>query len=233
MPKGIFQHKPTQGYQKGHPKYGNESFKKGHRINQIRKERGEIYGFQKGHTVIGGFEKGNQFSKGLVPWNKDKECPQETRDKISKANIGKPGMPGELNPTKRPEVREKIRLSRLGKKASIETRKKMSEKRKGSDNGNYKGGITSINIKIRNSIEARLWREAVFARDNFTDQKTGQIGGKLVAHHIQNFAQYPELRFAINNGITLSKENHKAFHHIYGNKNNTREQLEEFLGRLI
>lgn len=31
------------------------------------------------------------------------------------------------------------------------------------------------------------------------------------------------------NGITLSKKAHKEFHHIYGTKNNTKEQLIEFL----
>ena len=85
------------------------------------------------------------------------------------------------------------------------------------------------NMKIRMSVEFRLWREAVFARDNWTCQKTKIKGGKLHAHHIQNFAQFPELRTSIDNGITLSKEAHRGFHKRYGNKNNTKEQLEEFL----
>ena len=46
---------------------------------------------------------------------------------------------------------------------------------------------------------------------------------------INNFADFPELRLAIDNGITLSEKAHKDFHNIYGNKNNTKEQLEEFL----
>jgi len=75
----------------------------------------------------------------------------------------------------------------------------------------------------------KLWKDSVFARDGYTDQKTGIKGGKLVAHHIQNFAQYPELRLAIDNGITLSIKSHREFHKIYGRKNNTKEQLEEFL----
>ena len=36
-------------------------------------------------------------------------------------------------------------------------------------------------------------------------------------------------RFAIDNGITLLEEVHKEFHKIYDKKNNTREQLKEFL----
>jgi len=93
----------------------------------------------------------------------------------------------------------------------------------------YIDGRTPENIKIRNSIEMKLWRDSCFARDGYTDQKTGIKGGKLTAHHIQNFSSYPELRFAIDNGITLSVESHRAFHKKYGIKNNTKEQLLEFL----
>ena len=100
---------------------------------------------------------------------------------------------------------------------------------KGKNNPNYKGGITPVNQKIRDSIETRLWREAVFARDNWTCQKYGTREGKLIAHHILNFAEYPELRFAIDNGIILSRKAHIEFHKIYGVRNNTKEQLEEFL----
>jgi len=83
--------------------------------------------------------------------------------------------------------------------------------------------------RIRKSAEYRLWRRAVYERDEFTCQKTGQLGGELVAHHINNFVDFPELRLAIDNGITLSKVAHNEFHKIYGKHNNTKEQLEEFL----
>jgi 5-methylcytosine-specific restriction endonuclease McrA len=93
----------------------------------------------------------------------------------------------------------------------------------------YINGSTDENSKLRNSIDMRLWREAVFARDNYTCQKSDKKGGVLRAHHIYNFAKYPELRFAINNGITLSEKEHNKFHKKYGRKNNTPEQLQEFL----
>jgi len=97
---------------------------------------------------------------------------------------------------------------------------------------NWKGGVTPENERIRHGIEFCLWREAVFARDNWTCQKTGERGGRLHPHHIQNFADYPELRFAVDNGITLSAAAHREFHRRYGVENNTREQLEEFLAEV-
>lgn len=127
-----------------------------------------------------------------------------------------------------------------GKKHTEETKKKMSEFRKkihlttkqeGKDNPNWKGGITATNLKIRNSLEYTLWRKAIFERDEFTCQKCGQLGGVLRAHHIHNFADYLELRLAIDNGITLCNKCHLKFHTKYGRKNNTFRQLQEFFNK--
>ena len=71
---------------------------------------------------------------------------------------------------------------------------------------NWRGGITPESRKIRNSIQSRLWREAVFARDNWTCRYCRKKGGILHAHHIKSFAKYPELRFAIDNGKTLCRK---------------------------
>lgn len=124
-----------------------------------------------------------------------------------------------------------------GKKCSPETKEKMRVSHLGlllGDRGsNWKGGITPEVKTIRNGIEIRLWREAVFARDNWLCQKYLERGGKLQSHHIKNFSQYPELRFAIDNGVTLSEKAHREFHRIYGRKNNTQEQLLEFLNKTI
>jgi hypothetical protein len=127
------------------------------------------------------------------------------------------------------QTKEKQRISRAKQIITVEHRRKISESHKGEKNPMWKGGITPENKKIRFSIEYDLWRNSVFARDNYTDQKTGIRGGKLHPHHVLNFSQYPELRFAIDNGITLSEKSHREFHKKYGIKNNTREQLLEFL----
>ena len=80
--------------------------------------------------------------------------------------------------------------------------------RKGSEINTWKGGITPINEKIRKSVEYKLWRQAIFEKDNFTCIWCGKRGGDLEVDHIKPFALFPELRFAIDNGRTLCKECH-------------------------
>lgn len=88
---------------------------------------------------------------------------------------------------------------------------------RGENHYKWKGGITTENLKIRHSLDAKFWREAVFKRDNFTCQECKIRGGRLNAHHIKPFAFFPELRFAIDNGLTLCWGCHKKTP-TFGNK---------------
>ncbi len=79
----------------------------------------------------------------------------------------------------------------------------------GEKNGMWKGGITPLNKKIRNSTKYKIWRKAVFERDNYTCILCFKMGGYLEADHIKPFSLFPELRFEIDNGRTLCKPCHK------------------------
>ena len=97
---------------------------------------------------------------------------------------------------------------------SKEYRRKLSKVRSGKNCYNWKGGITPIFKKIRQSLEYKEWRKIIFERDNYTCQKencpfcNNKQGIELNAHHKKSFAEYPNLRFVINNGITYCKESH-------------------------
>lgn len=114
------------------------------------------------------------------------------------ARLGKPHKGHKLSEV----TKEKIRNKRIGKTC-------------GEEHYNWKGGITPINIKIRGSVEYKLWRKSVFERDDYTCVWCGikSVKGAFVllqADHIKPFAYFPELRFAIDNGRTLCVPCHKT-----------------------
>jgi len=82
--------------------------------------------------------------------------------------------------------------------------------------------------KARKLTIYKEWRKKCLKRDNFTCQICGKHGGKLQVHHVNNFAEFKELRYKTNNGITLCEDCHQEFHRIFGQRNNTKEQLEDF-----
>lgn len=97
---------------------------------------------------------------------------------------------------------------RKGKNASDETKKKMSLARQGSNNGNWKGGLTQIIKGIRRSPEFFQWRKAVLERDNQSCQDCGS-SESINTHHIKPILEYPELVFEVSNGLTLCEDCHK------------------------
>lgn len=139
------------------------------------------------------FQKGNQFGKMHIG------------KKLSKAHRLKVSLTLKRKGIKPP--------SRKGIKDSIKSRKLKSEAQKLKiKNGNHnfwKGGKTDKAKIFRKSIEYRLWREAVFARDNWTCQKCGARCCELHPHHIKPLSIYPELGLAIDNGMTLCVDCHR------------------------
>ena len=60
--------------------------------------------------------------------------------------------------------------------------------------------------------EYRQWRNSVIRRDNYTCQKCGKRGVIFQVHHIRSYANHPELRYDIGNGITLCLQCHSDEH---------------------
>ena len=86
--------------------------------------------------------------------------------------------------------------------------------RTGENSPTWKGGLTPLNLKIRNSEEYKQWRLSVFERDKYTCQECGLKSKKgkslfIEAHHIKSFSNHKNLRFDINNGLTLCKNCHR------------------------
>ena len=89
-------------------------------------------------------------------------------------------------------------------------------KKSGKNAPGWKGGVSTENHILRHSMEYRLWRTAVFERDNYTCIWCGLkfikgVTGNVIlnADHIKPFALFPELRFAIDNGRTLCENCHR------------------------
>ena len=110
----------------------------------------------------------------------------------------------------------------------------LSLKMRGSNNHFWKGGINGENDTLRHRREYKEWRIAVYERDDYTCQCCGQKGGKLNAHHINPFSEYPDLRYNVDNGITLCTNCHDStvegsFHNANGTHNTTAEQLRNYI----
>lgn len=109
-----------------------------------------------------------------------------------------------------------------------------SERMRGENNHFWKGGINGQNDTLRHRREYKEWRTSVYERDNYTCQCCGARGTELNAHHINSFADYPELRYDVNNGITMCTKCHDStedgsFHNVYGTHNTTSKQLREYI----
>lgn len=106
------------------------------------------------------------------------------------------------------ELRAIIKKWNTGKKLSEETKKKISESHRGEKNYNWKGGNNKRYKHTTNTAQYKQWRSDVFTRDNWTCQTCNERGISLEAHHVKSWAEYPEFRFDVNNGVALCKDCH-------------------------
>ena len=94
-------------------------------------------------------------------------------------------------------------------RASVERQKRREGHRKRWENRirkcdlrPYQGGSTEYNI----------WRTSVFKRDNYVCQFCGVNNDQLNAHHVHEWAGFPQERFDVENGLTLCQCCHRGLH---------------------
>ena len=116
--------------------------------------------------------------------------------------------PANFKVTRSPEDNMNKSKRMTGKKVgpfSYEHRKKISN----SQPNKGKNKRSTENNLARRSVEYRMWRKAVFERDDYTCQHCNARGVELNADHIKPFAVFKELRYELTNGRTLCVECHR------------------------
>lgn len=196
-----------------------------HKLTGVKQTKEHI---EKRLLKLRGKKRSDQFRKNVSErmkndpnwgnWNKGLKRSKKTLKKLSEIRKGR----------KLSEDHKKL-LSKIGKEKGYG---KWMKGRSGEKCSAWKGGLTKPNEKIRGSFEYKLWREAVFQRDNWTCVWCLEKGGKLQADHIKPFAYFPELRFAIDNGRTLCVSCHRktdTYGHrsikLYGNIKNKEDSF--------
>lgn len=135
--------------------------------NYIRRKKDYIMTEEHRKNISNG-KKGVKFTK-------------EHRNNISRSNIGKPGY--WLGKKRSREDIAKFRKSHLGKKQSDEIRLKRMKSISGSNNYNWKGGLTSVVRQVRRCFKYRQWRSDIFTRDGFICVLCGKKSNWIEADH--------------------------------------------------
>lgn len=110
------------------------------------------------------------------------------------------------------ETKQRIRLKKLGTILSDETKRKISDSHKGEKAYQWKGGTSEYRRENYIPHKYRAWRKGVFERDSYTCQHCFVSGVVLNAHHIKEWAKFPQHCYDLDNGITLCYSCHRKVH---------------------
>jgi len=104
---------------------------------------------------------------------------------------------------------EKMRKTKMGHFVSVATKQKQSKAKIGMKNYRWIEDRSILMTNKRNDPEYKQWVRKVKKRDNNVCQlKDENCSGYNIVHHIKGWAEYPELRYRTDNGVTLCQ-----FHH--------------------
>lgn len=169
------------------------------------------------------FKKHRIVARASAYSNLGKTFSQEHKRKIGAANKGK-----KLSKAQRKQLSE----FHKGKKLSSTTKDKIRVAfiglRSGAKHPLWKGGVSIIRNRLRQSFVYKDWRKKCYDRDGYKCKKCGDKNGRLECHHIipvrvlvdmfglktfEDYANCKEL-WDINNGITLCVKCHEGIRGI-------------------
>lgn len=100
-------------------------------------------------------------------------------------------------------TRQKLSKIASARRLSDEHKTKIGDAIRGEKHWHWKGGVTYPIFALRKTKEYRHWRNAILEQDNHQCTECATKDTRLDAHHIKSFTHFPELRFEVDNGITL------------------------------
>lgn len=159
-------------------------------------------------------------SKGLT----GRKLSTESKEKMRLAKIGtkaseltKQRMSASMAGIKKPpftdEHRKNLSIAKIGKPhiLSKEGKESFREKMSGVNNWRWVQDRSKLVKSEKKHLDGRYrgWMKSVKSRDGWLCRiADDKCNGRMEAHHILRWSKFPELRYEVNNGITLC-----AFHH--------------------
>lgn len=184
--------------------------------------------------------------------NKGKIRSSETKKKISESKKGTPAWNKGKKGCFTESTLAKMRLARVGKVLTEEQKlnhsigakkagvgkwmigRKLSEEHKKNIGGRKPWNWIEVRSELakgdneyRNSPAHKEWSRSIKNRDGWKCKiSNDDCSGKVVAHHILTWKDYPELRYEVNNGITLCHAHHPR-------KRNEEKELAPFFQEMV